>query len=278
MKKLLFLIIAGCLSTASMAQDLPQPSPKGKLEQVVGLTSISIEYSRPGVKGRTIFGDLVPYDKVWRLGANECTKFTCNTDIDFGGQVLKAGTYAMFAMPGKGETWKIMFNTDTKQWGAYNYDESKNVVIVEARAQESNFDETLTMNISGINNYGGNIVIEWEKLSINIPFSVKTDDLVKKNIEAAVEKGEDLDIVYYKAASYAFKSLKNETMAMDYLKKSFEVKKAHNSMFLKAQILKAQGKKDEAIKTAEMALEMAKAADKKGWADHITENIEAWKK
>ena len=278
MKKVLFLILAGCFSSLLNAQELPQPSPMGKINQMVGLTAISMEYSRPSVKGRTIFGDLVPYGEVWRLGANACTKFTSSTDIEFGSSTLKAGTYAMFAKPMENGDWTIMFNTDTEQWGSYDYDEEKNSVTITVKAKANDFNETLSLNINNITNSSGVISIEWAKLRVDVPFSVKTDVFVKQNIDEAVKKGEELDLVYYRAASYAFKSLKDDKLAMSYLEQSFAVKKAHNSLFLKAQILKKSGKKAEAIQVAEEALKMAKAAEKKGWADYISENIEEWKK
>ena len=111
MKKLFFILTAGLMGGTAVAQDLPQPSPAAKVEQVVGLTAISFDYSRPSVKGRTIFGDLVPYDEVWRLGANACTKITLSTEAFVQGQSIEAGTYAVFAIPHANGTWKILFNS-----------------------------------------------------------------------------------------------------------------------------------------------------------------------
>ncbi len=278
MKKLILSCLVALMSTALTAQDLPQPSPIAKVEQKVGLTDISITYSRPGVKGRTIFGDLLSYDKVWRLGANACTKFTTSTDIEIGGKTVKAGTYAMFAIPSKSKDWTILLNTDTEQWGAGNYDEAKNIASVKVKAMENPMTETFTIGIDNITNESGTISITWENVKVNVPFTVKTSEIVMANINAAVEKGEDLDKVYYRAASYAFKSLNDSKKALDYLDQSFAVKKTHNGLFLKAQILKKEGNKDDAIKTAMEALEIAKAAEKKGWADYIEGNIEEWKK
>ncbi|MFK8039284.1 MAG: DUF2911 domain-containing protein [Crocinitomicaceae bacterium] len=278
MKKLVLLFVAGLISTALTAQNLPQPSPSGKLEQKVGLTDITIAYSRPSVKGRTIFGDLLDYDKIWRLGANACTKITCSTDMKIGGATVKAGTYAMFAIPSEKSEWTIIFNTDTEQWGAGNYDEAKNVATVKVKAMAHPMTETFTIGIENITNSGADISIVWEKVKINVPFTVNTQEIVMSSIDAAIKKGEDLDKVYYKAASYAFKTLGESEKAMSYLEESIGVKKTHNSLFLKAQILKKDGKKDEAIKAATEALEMAKAAEKKGWADYIAGYIEEWKK
>ena len=278
MKKLALLLFSGLFTVGVMAQELPQPSPMGKVEQKVGLTDITIEYSRPGVKGRTIFGDLVPYDKVWRLGANACTKLTSSTDFDMGGTTVKAGTYALFATPAASGEWTVVLNSNTEQWGAYDYDAEKNVATVKVKAQPAAFTETLTLGINNIGNSGAAITMAWDKVKIEVPFRVNTDKIVMANIDAAVKKGEDLEKVHYRAASYAFKSLKDNKKAMMYLKKSYSVKKTHFAVFLEAQIQKAEGNTTEAIKTAEEALGLAKAAEKKGWADYIEENITEWKK
>ncbi|MFK8045831.1 MAG: DUF2911 domain-containing protein, partial [Crocinitomicaceae bacterium] len=123
MKKLVLLFVAGLMSTALTAQELPKPSPLGKSEQKVGLTDVKVEYSRPSAKGRVIFGELVPYGKLWRFGANQCTKFTTSTDMKVAGESLPAGTYAMFATPMEDGMWKIDFNSNTKQGGTGDYDE-----------------------------------------------------------------------------------------------------------------------------------------------------------
>ena len=115
MKKLAFLLIAGLIGTTAVAQKLPQPSPSCITEQVVGITTITIEYSRPGVKERTIFGDLVPYGEVWRVGANACTKFTTTDELTFGETKVAAGTYALFAFPAEDGNWEVVLNTDTEQ-------------------------------------------------------------------------------------------------------------------------------------------------------------------
>ena len=278
MKKLVLFFLAGIMSSALIAQELPQPSPSCKLEQKVGLTDIMVDYSRPGVKGRTIFGDLVPYDKVWRLGANACTKFKCSTELEFGGTTVKPGVYAMFAIPSKGKEWTIVLNTDIEQWGAGNYDEAKNVASVKVKAMENAMTETFTIGIEEISNSGGSIAISWEKVKVNVPFTVNTAKNAEMNIAEAIKKGEELEKVYYRAASYSFKSLNDNKQAMMYLDESFAAKKTHNAMFLKAQILKKEGKKDEAITAATEALKLAEAAEKKGWADYIKGHIEEWKK
>ena len=117
MKKwILSICLSAAMWSAADAQIAPQASPASKMEQRVGLTDLTITYSRPGKKGREIFGDVVPYDQIWRTGANENTKFTCSDAVIFGKDTLKAGTYALFTKPGK-ESWEIYFYTETNNWG-----------------------------------------------------------------------------------------------------------------------------------------------------------------
>lgn len=276
MKKLIYLFAASLFAGTSIAQDLPQPSPLSKVEQTVGLTKVSIEYSRPSAKDRVVFGDLVPYGEVWRFGANSCTKLTSSTDLNFGGQILKAGTYAIFAIPAKG-TWKVVINSDATQSGTSSYDAAKNLVSLDLKTQENPFTETFTINISNLTNYGANISVMWEKTRVEIPFTVDTDKIAEENIAAAFAKGEELEKVYYKAANYYSKSLNNDTKALDYVAKGLAIKETFNLYFLKAQIQFKQGNTKSAIETGEKAYKMAIDADSKGWAEFIKETLDEWK-
>jgi hypothetical protein len=277
MKKLLLSLAVGLIFGSVQAQELPQPSPHCKIEQKVGLTDITLDYSRPGVKGRTVFGELVPYDKVWRFGANKNTMVTFSTDAKIAGKDLKAGTYSVFATPSKGE-WTIAFNSNIEQWGEGEYTTEKDVLSVKVKASEHHMHETFTIEINTITNNSGVIAMVWEKVKVEIPFTVDTDANAKNNIEEALKKGEDLDKVNYAAARYYHSSKKDSKTAMEYCDKSLKIKETHRAMYLKAQILNADGKKDDAIKTAMKAKELATKAESKGWADYIQENIDKWKK
>ncbi len=277
MKKLSLFLFAGLLSSTLIAQELPKPSPLGNSSQVVGLTEVSVEYSRPSAKGRTIFGELVPYNELWRLGANSCTKFTSSTDITINEQELPAGTYAMFATPSENGMWTIDFNSNTKQGGTADYDAKLNVLSVKAKSMENSFNETFTIEFNNLTANSGVISIKWEKTRVDIPFTVNTAKLAQKNIDEAIKKGENLDQVYYQAASYSFNTLNEKEKAIKYLDKSLAIKESHSALFLKASILQSDGKKAEALKTAEKALKMANEAGSKGWAAHIENTIKKWK-
>ncbi|MFT5820907.1 MAG: tetratricopeptide (TPR) repeat protein [Crocinitomix sp.] len=278
MKNLLFLFAATLFAGTAVAQELPQPSPSAKIEQVVGLTSITIDYSRPSVKGRTTFGELVPYDEVWRLGANACTKITTSTELNIQGQLLEAGTYAVFAIPYANGTWKMLFNSDTEQWGAGSYDATKDVVTAIVKTREHAMTETFTIAITDVTVNSANLSIMWDNLKVDLELGVETQKFADANIKAAIAKGEDLDKVYYRAAEYYFKSLNNEKKALGYIHKGLNAKEGHPLHFLRAQILKKQGHTKEAIESAEKAYELAIASENKGWAEYIEGYIKEWKK
>lgn len=278
MKKIILFIAAGLFAGSTSAQKLPQPSPFAKVEQTVGLTDLTIAYSRPSVKGRTIFGELVPYGEVWRTGANAPTKFTCSAPVMFNEQTLEAGTYALFTIPAQDGNWTVVLNTDIEQWGAGDYEASKNVVSLKIKAMPTEFTETFTIGFSAITDESGAIVLSWDKTKIIVPFKVDTKQQAQKNIEEAIKKGEKLESVYSRAASYAWKSLKDEKLALTYIEKGLAVKETHNLYFLKAQLLKQQGETEQAILLAEKAHKLALAAKSKGWADYIQQTLDVWDK
>ncbi len=171
-----FLFFALLLSTAfgaANAQDKEKKvriSPMAEVKQTVGFTDIKIIYSRPGVKGRTIWGGLVPYNIVWRAGANEATKFIFSNDIIIEGKKLKAGSYSFFALPGKDE-WSLIFNKVADQWGAFEYNESQDAIRIKVKPQKSSYTDWLTYTITKTGDFKAEIALLWEKLKLE--FEVK---------------------------------------------------------------------------------------------------------
>lgn len=145
-------------------------SPKAEVMQQVGLTDVKISYGRPGVKGRTIWGKLVPYDAVWRAGANEATKITFSSDVVIEGKKLKKGSYSFFTIPGKKE-WTIIFNKVADQWGAFEYNESQDALRIKVKPEKGNWQEWLAYTISKVTDTSAIIRLEWEKL--RVPFKVE---------------------------------------------------------------------------------------------------------
>ena len=169
---LLFASIILC-TNFTIAQNGKQEvriSPKAEVMQTIGFTDVHIVYSRPGVKGRTIWGNLVPYDAVWRAGANEATKITFSTDVTIEGKKLKKGSYSFFAIPGKND-WTIIFNKVADQWGAFEYNESEDAIRIKIKTEKGVWQEWLSYTINKTSDRSAVIRLEWEK--IKIPFKVE---------------------------------------------------------------------------------------------------------
>ena len=266
MKQLLFVLFT---TTAGFAfgQKLPKISQLGTVKQTIGLNEITIVFSRPNVNGRVVFGDLVEYDKVRRSGANECTKFTCTEDIEIGNDVLPAGTYGMLAKPTKNK-WEIIFNSDGEQWGSYDLDPTKNVLTYIAASVESGHTETISIDFEKLMSSSANIVIRWDNVMVSIPFTTNTQAAVKKEIQATIEKGEDLAKVYYKSADY-YHDIQDMDAANAHFEKSLELERAYYDVFMKAQWMAEEDSK--------AAKKLAEAADKKGWGNHMKCISKEWK-
>ncbi|MEC5156279.1 DUF2911 domain-containing protein [Chryseobacterium sp. MP_3.2] len=183
MKKLLLSTMLAFSVTAYSQWSTPTPSPQQKIEQQFSLSKITVDYGRPGVKGRKIFGDLVPFNKVWRAGANGATKITFGQNVNFGGKMVTAGSYALFVMPMEKE-WKIMLNKDANQWGAYAYDEKLNVAEISVPVQKLNDkQEYLEISFNPIDDHTTHLVITWDITQVKVPITEAKPEAVLKIID-----------------------------------------------------------------------------------------------
>ncbi len=213
MKKIIFLFAALLLTTGIQAQiQTPASSPVQKIEQKVGLTDVTLEYSRPSMKGRTIFGGLVPYDAMWRTGANANTKITFSDNVEIGGKTLKAGTYAIYTKP-SASSWEVYFYNDASNWGTpENWDDSKVAAQVTAQAYPMPMDiETFTMSFDNIKNDSAMLGILWEKTYVGVPITFQTDKTVSSNIQKVMNGPDAND--YYAAAVYYLEAGKDINQA-----------------------------------------------------------------
>ena len=149
-------------------------SPKAGVIQTVGFTEVRIDYNRPGVKGRVIWGGLVPYNKVWRAGANEATKFTFSTDVKINDKTLKAGSYSFFVIPTK-ESWTLIFNKVADQWGAFEYNEAEDALRFEITPEDGSMQEWLAYTITKTSDNSAIVSLEWEKLKVPFTIEVSID-------------------------------------------------------------------------------------------------------
>lgn len=256
----------------------PAASPASELKQTIGLTEVTINYSRPSTKGRTIFAKdgVVPFDQAWRFGANAATKFTFSEKVKAGGQELKAGSYAVIAMPSDKE-WKLMFFTyDTGNWGSYLEKEPAATATVKPMATDTH-TETMTFGIANLSDKGADLYLKWEKTKVTIPIEVYTDEQVMAGIKQVMAGPSQGD--FYNAAVYYHDSGKDLNTALEWVNKATE---GDNARFWqvrrKALILADLGKKEEAIKAAKHSMELAQKAGNDEYVMMNKKSIEEWSK
>lgn len=278
LKKITLLLLIVGITTSIEAQiKTPQPSPMSKLEQVVGLTTVNIEYSRPSVKERVIFGNLVPYGKVWRTGANANTKITFSDNVTVAGQDLKKGTYAIYTIPNK-DSWDIIFYADTNNWGnPKKWDDAKVAAKATVKTEEIPFNvETFTIDINALTNNGARLEFIWEKTWVGLDFEVPTEKITSKSINAVMNGPTAND--YYQAASYYHASGKDLNKALEWMKKA-TAKDAKFWHLRRMSLIQADlGDKKGAIETAKKSLELAEKAGNADYAKMNKESIAAWQK
>lgn len=183
MKKLFATAMLSCSLLGFSQFNVPIASPKQKVEQQFSMTKISVEYGRPGVKGRKVFGELVPFGKVWRAGANSATKVTFEQNVEFGGKEVKAGSYALFVIPMEKE-WKVMLNKDANQWGAYTYDEKLNVAEFTVPVQKmADKQEWFEIAVNPVDIHSAEMLIKWDMTKVAIPIKEWKPEMVAKIIE-----------------------------------------------------------------------------------------------
>ncbi|HEX4497721.1 MAG TPA: DUF2911 domain-containing protein, partial [Thermoanaerobaculia bacterium] len=184
-------LAAGLLSAvtagATLAQqlDLPRPSPNATVSQVVGVTEITIKYSRPGVKNREIWGKVVPYGEVWRTGANENTTIKFSTPVKIDGHELKAGTYGLQTLPTAGN-WTVIFSKDANEWGAFSYKEADDALRIQVKPQPAEFRERMAFDFDDVTDTSAKVAVHWEKLKVPFTVEVDTPNLVAAKVKDAV--------------------------------------------------------------------------------------------
>ena len=232
MKKLLLSLFVVAIATSTNAQvKTPAPSPAAKVKQTVGLTDVTLKYSRPGMKGRTVFGNLVPYGKIWRTGANQNTTITFSTDVTVSGQTLKKGTYAVYTKPGK-SSWEVMFYSDAKNWGTpQKWDDSK--VAAKATAQVIPMPmniETFTMTFDDLTNNSAVLGILWEKAYVGVKFEVPTEKGVEASISKVLAGATAND--YFQSALYYLQEGKDINKAKVWINKAVDMTKGPTSFLV----------------------------------------------
>lgn len=266
----------------------PRASQKSTVMQTVGDTEISIVYHRPNAKGRAIWGCqttdvipkggvtydcLVPSGQVWRTGANEATVFEISNDVTINGQKLPKGKYSLHTIPNANE-WTIIFNKTWNQWGSFRYDEKEDALRVTAKPVAGEMKETMTIGIEDVDENSANVVIAWEK--VRVPFTVDIGD-VNKRVVAKAQRQIVNDQINTANFILSSKLTDQYANAIDMLDKSIATSETYAALTVKARILAEMGKKDEAIKVGERAVEVGKKANPPANTSFFEQTLAQWK-
>jgi hypothetical protein len=271
MKRLLMLAATFAAVTSFGQVNMPQPSPTQTIKQNFGLGTVEVNYSRPGVKGRKIFGDVVPFDKIWRTGANGATIINFSDDVIIGGTTVKAGKYGLLSIPGK-KDFTIIITKDLTVNQPALYKQENDVVRVTAPVSKlSDPVETLSMQFTNVKNESCELQITWDKLAVSLPIAVDIKDRIKADVEKNLASDKPN---YQTAATFYFEWLKDNNKALSLVTKGVEQQKdAFWLYLLKARIEKELGDKVSAKASAEKCIEYATAAKNSDYVRMAQEDI-----
>lgn len=277
MKKRISLCLLIIIQFGIAQVKVPQSSPHMIMKQPVGLTEVEIDYSRPSMKGRTIMGDLVPYNEIWRTGANNNTILKFSDPVKVGGENIKAGSYALYAKPGL-ENWTLYFYTDTDNSGIpKNWDTTKiaTTLIIPVKKRATPL-ETFTISLDNLSNDGAIINLSWENIDIPISLEVPAKEKALKSIDKTMKKKPSARD-YYSAASYYFEEKMDLNQANKWISKAVEMEDDKYWMFrLQARILGKLNEKQKAIEAAKKSLVLAQKAGNPDYVRMNKADIKAW--
>ena len=259
----------------------PRVSPASAVEQMVGLTEIEVEYSRPSKRGRDIFGNVVPYGKIWRTGADNCTTISFSTDVVIDSQTIQSGKYSIFSIPSK-ETWDVILYSDTDLWGVpRDWDKDKIVFKSTYKTNQPNvnsIDETFTISFSNITNNDADLTFSWDYVSVTVNIFVPTKKIVSENIKE-VMSGSPSPSDYYSAAVYYKQENINLDTALEWINKAIDLFENPRFYQLRQQslIMAANEKYSDAIAVAEESLKLSIEADNRDYVKMNKESILEWR-
>jgi len=271
---------AVALAAPAIAQpgqpELPQASPGAEVEQQVGVSKFTVTYSSPGVKGRPIWGALVPYGELWRTGANAATQLEATKDFSIGGTKVPAGTYALYTIPGQ-TTWTVILNKNPKAGGTRGYDEKNDVARLTVTPAQIPARERLTFLFAETTDDATRLDLEWDTLRVSMPITVDTKAQATANIDKALG---DAWRPHFASARYLLDSGGDLNQALAYIDTSIAIKPTWWNNWAKAQILAKQGKKVDAVAAAEKAQALGKGDEvfEGFFKEQVGKSIAEWKK
>ena len=271
-RKMILLFALVCISNVAVAQNQVQikttsPSPAASFEQEIGSALVNVSYNRPLVRGRKIFGELIPFDKIWRTGASDCTTMSSTEEIIIAGNRLSAGKYSVFTIPSETE-WTVIINRDTTLHGDSGYDEKKDVFRVKIKPQRTpSFYETFTIEINDINSRGeGMLKIAWENTMLAVPIkSVADEKLLELITRNLIDKKSQDPSLLFQAANYYYTTNRDHSLAVRWLEEAAKLDSENYYIrYLQQKIYSDVKDYPNAIRSAEAALKIAEAKNSKG--------------
>lgn len=272
--------VSGGLALPASAAELilPRPSPKAVLTQTIGLTDFTVTYSRPGVKGRKIWGGLVPYGEVWRTGANEATTLVLSGEATIGGKKIPAGEYSLYTLPGENE-WTVIVSTEKGAWGSFSYAKEKDAHRFTVKpAKNAPHQEWMRFSFENLSNSSGELVLHWEKLQLPIPIEVATHEQAMAGIRAAMAEAKpDDQATPFRAAQYLFNAGVEQEQALKWAEQSVSIKPTYFNLSLLADIKMKAGNTKDAIAAAERAIKVGKEDPDKPDTRSLEAKLAEWK-
>ncbi len=253
-----FMVLGSSRSPAQPQMPVPQPSPAATVSQTIGLTDVSVSYHRPAVKGRIIWGALVPFGDVWRAGANENTTISFADPVRIEGKDLAAGTYGLFTIPGR-ESWTVIFSRNATSWGAFFYQEKEDVLRVTVKPVPADFQESLSYSFDGVTNHSAELSLRWEKLRVPIRIDLDVHAIVLRHTRDEYLRG----LAgfswqgYSQAAAYCLQNSVNLEEGLAWIDRSVAMNENSTNLSVKAGLLEKTGKREDAAKARERALALA---------------------
>lgn len=274
------LLLAALLLSAPSARAeevrLPWESPAARVALMIGTTDVEIVYYRPGVKGRQVWGGLVPYGEVWRLGANEATRISFADPVKLDGHEVPAGTYSLFAIPGE-DKWTLILNKKAHQWGAYFHKPEEDLLRFDVQPRPGEPAEWMSFSITPASESSAVVEMAWDKIRVPFTVSVDVDGIVWAGIEKALA-GEPTADAYLAAARYAQRKGTRLDDAMVWLDKSLALKEGFWAHETKAILLQGQGKQEEALRHLDRAMELARGRAPQAYIDGLEKIKAEWSK
>jgi hypothetical protein len=258
--------ITGSAGAQAFVLRTPEASPKAWVGQRIGLTDIEIVYNRPGVNKRQVWGELVPYNEVWRAGANENTTISFSTDVTVGGKALPAGEYGLHMIPTE-KDWTIIFSTQSKAWGSYSYDPKEDAARITVTPQQVNFEERMRFSLDDPTDKSVTVALTWEKL--RVPFNVEVD--VNKVVVAELrEQLRSMPRFFWQgwnqAAAWCSRNNTNLDEALTWVDRSIEMNENFTNLFTKAALLDKKNGDGSGDDLRDKAMKMATEADMNNYA------------